>query len=132
MIRRLLQQRVAGLRRGFRALAVTGPRQSGKTTLAVAACPDLPYVNFESPLDRVDFQSDPLGFLARFPDGAILDEVQNVPEALFYLQVRIDADQKMGRWILTGSQQLEFGRGVKQSLAGRVALLELLPFQGRS
>ena len=127
MITRTLQHLVPQLRKGYPAIAITGPRQSGKTTLARAACPELPYVNFESPLERVDFEADPIGFLARFPNGGIFDEVQHVPNLLSYLQVRIDAEQSMGRYILTGSQQLELGRGISQSLAGRVALLELLP-----
>lgn len=127
MIRRRLIDVVPRLRKGYPAIAVTGPRQSGKTTLAKLACPDLPYVNFESPLERAEFARDPIGVLARFPRGAIFDEVQNVPDLLSYLQVRIDADQAMGQWILTGSQQLELGRSISQSLAGRVALLELLP-----
>ena len=127
MIPRGLQSEVAKLRKGYPAIAITGPRQSGKTTLAQLSCPDLPYVNFESPLERADFDADPLGFLDRFPDGGIFDEAQHVPDLLSYLQVRIDAERKVGRYILTGSQQLEIDRGVSQSLAGRVALLELLP-----
>lgn len=118
---------VPTLRQGYQAVAVTGPRQSGKTTLAKAAAPDLPYVNFESPLERADFLQDPQGFFRRFPMGAILDEVQQVPELWSHLQVQIDAAGAMGRWLLTGSQQLELGRGISQSLAGRVAWLELLP-----
>lgn len=127
MILRRLQVQIDALRRGYPAVAITGPRQSGKTTLAKMACPDLPYVNFESPLERADFEVDPQGFLDRFPDGAVFDEVQHVPELLSFLQVRIDAQPMVGRYILTGSQQLELDRGVSQSLAGRVALVELLP-----
>lgn len=127
MLPRQLRKCVPALRKGYPAIAITGPRQSGKTTFAREEFADLPYVNFESPLEREAFARDPLGFLARFPDGAVLDEVQNVPDLLSYLQVRIDEERRMGRWALTGSQQLEFGRGVTQSLAGRVALLQLLP-----
>ncbi len=116
------------LRQGYPALFITGPRQSGKTTLARMAFPDLAYVNLESPVERVAFQYDPVGFLGQFPNGAILDEVQNVPDALSYLQVRIDEDPRLGRWVLTGSQQLDLDRQVSQSLAGRVARLHLLPF----
>ncbi len=128
MISRQLQVEVRKLRESYPAIAITGPRQSGKTTLARTSCPDLPYVNFESPLERADFVADPLGFLQRFSEGGIFDEIQHVPELLSYLQVRIDADLQPGRFILTGSQQLELNRSVSQSLAGRVALLELLPF----
>lgn len=127
MVPRLLARQVAQLRKGYPAIAITGPRQSGKTTLARLACPELPYVNFESPLERADFDADPLGFLDRFPNGGVFDEIQHVPQLLPYLQVRIDAERKVGRYILTGSQQLELNQGVSQSLAGRVALLELLP-----
>jgi hypothetical protein len=92
------------------------------------ACGDLPYVNLESPAERELLRADPIGYLAGLPDGAILDEIQNVPEALSYLQVRVDADGRMGRWVLTGSRQLELSRDLGQSLAGRVGLLHLLPF----
>ncbi|MBI4881849.1 MAG: ATP-binding protein [Planctomycetes bacterium] len=128
MIERSLASHVARLRCGYPAVSITGPRQSGKTTFARETFSDLPCVNLESPLERAEVADDPLGFLARFPEGAILDEVQNVPDLLSFLQVRIDEDQKMGRWILTGSRQMELTRGVTQSLAGRVALLDLLPF----
>lgn len=124
---RRLAATIGPLCSGYPAIAITGPRQSGKTTLAKSAFPNHPYLNFESPLERADFDSDPVGFLDRFPDGAILDEAQLVPEILSYLQVRIDEDGRMGRWVLTGSQQLGFGTRAAQSLAGRVALLELLP-----
>jgi predicted AAA+ superfamily ATPase len=128
MLNRHMATTVTALRRGFPAIAVTGPRQSGKTTFAKAAFPDLPYVNLESPVERVSLQQDPLGFLSQYPDGAVLDEIHNVPDALSYLQVRIDEDQRMGVWVLTGSQQLDMSRDIAQSLAGRVALLHLLPF----
>jgi len=107
---------------------ITGPRQSGKTTLAKMACPDLPYVNFESPFEQARFHEDPVGYLANFPEGAILDEAQHAPQLLSYLQVRVDADGKMGQWVLTGSQQPELSKLIGQSLAGRVAVMELLPF----
>lgn len=131
VIRRQCCDVISALRRGYPAIAIIGPRQSGKTTLARLAFPDLPYVNLESPIERVDLEQDPVGFLSRFPYGAILDEVQNVPHALSHLQVNIDEQQTMGRWVLTGSRQLDFGREVSQSLAGRVALLKLLPFSNR-
>ena len=115
-------------RQNYPAVLISGPRQSGKTTFVKAVFGDLPYINFESPLERADFGSDPVGFLARFSEGAILDEVQYVPELLNYLQVRIDHDERMGRWILTGSQQIDLLRETSQSLAGRVSALELLPF----
>jgi predicted AAA+ superfamily ATPase len=128
LIPRKLSGLAPSLRRGYPAIAITGPRQSGKTTFARAVFADLPYANLESPTERADLETDPVGFLDRFPDGAVLDEVHQVPDAFSHLQVRIDADGRMGRWVLTGSQQLDLGRHAAQTLAGRVALLELLPF----
>ena len=128
MIQRQLCSVVTTLRRGYPAIAISGPRHSGKTTLAKQACgTSLPYVNFESPLERAEFTRDPLGFFQRFPKGGILDEVQHIPNLNSFLQVQIDQEPAMGRWILTGSQHLELERGLTQSLAGRVAMLELLP-----
>lgn len=119
---------LAEMHQGYPAVAVFGPRQSGKTTLCKLACAGLGYANLESPLERAAFADDPVGFLGRFPAGAVLDEVQNVPDLFSYLQVRIDEAPHAAKWVLTGSQQLELIRGVTQSLAGRVAMLELLPF----
>lgn len=108
-------------------LTVTGPRQSGKTTLCRAAFPAKPYVSLEAPDIREEARLDPRGFLARFPDGAILDEVQRAPDLLSYLQERVDARQRNGEWILTGSQNFALGARIAQSLAGRSATLQLLP-----
>lgn len=128
MIRRVMEPILAEMHRGYPAVAVYGPRQSGKTTLCKRACAGLGYANLESPLERAAFADDPVGFLSRFPEGAVLDEVQNVPDLFSYLQVRIDEAPHQAKWVLTGSQQLDLVRGVTQSLAGRVAMLELLPF----
>lgn len=112
----------------YPVVAVTGPRQSGKTTLVRHACPDKPYVLLED-LDTREFaQSDPRGFLGQFPDGAILDEVQRCPGIFSYLQGIVDRDQRPGLFVLTGSQQFSLRSGIIQSLAGRVALLPLQPF----
>ena len=109
-------------------VTVTGPRQSGKTTLCRAAFPDLEYVNLEAP-DRREFaQSDPRGFLSRLGEGAILDEIQRVPELLSYLQVLADEAQRNSLFVLTGSEQFRLSEAIGQSLAGRTALLRLLPF----
>jgi len=124
---RILGKIIHPLCAGYPAILVTGPRQSGKTTLARSAFPDYPYVNFESPVEREDFNGDPMGFLGRFKEGAVLDEAQLVPDLFSYLQVRIDEDGGSTRWILTGSQQLDLSRYTAQSLAGRVSRLELLP-----
>ncbi len=115
------------LRRGFPVVAITGPRQSGKTTLARAACPDKPYVSLETPDARTFARDDPRGFLDRFPDGAILDEVQRVPELLSWLQGLVDESAAMGAFVLTGSQQPELTAHLTQTLAGRVGRIELLP-----
>lgn len=109
-------------------VAVTGPRQSGKTTLCRACFPEHEYVNLE-PLDVRDFAaSDPRGFLAQHPGPVVIDEVQRVPDLLSYLQVEVDQRPDPGRFVLTGSQHLGLSEAVSQSLAGRVALLHLLPF----
>lgn len=112
----------------FPAVVVMGPRQSGKTTLVRASFPDRPYVSLEDPDEQQAALDDPRGFLARFPDGAVLDEVQRSPQLLSYLQGVLDRDPRLGRYILTGSQQLGLTAQVTQSLAGRVGMLDLLPF----
>ena len=115
------------LARGFPVIAITGPRQSGKSTLARETFAQHPYVTLEDPDTRALARADPRRFLARFPNGAVLDEVQRVPELLSYLQGRVDASQRMGEFIITGSQQFGVMDGITQSLAGRVGLLQLLP-----
>jgi len=112
---------------GFPVLALTGPRQSGKTTLARSAFPELSYVNLEDPDTRALARADPRRFFARHAGGAILDEVQRAPELLSYLLALSDAAAHMGRWVLTGSQQFGLMDGISQSLAGRAGLLTLLP-----
>ena len=114
--------------KGYPILAITGPRQSGKTTLARSTFPDQPYVSLEDPDTRAFAEEDPRGFLARYPVGAILDEAQRCPALFSYLQTRVDLDQRMGRFVLTGSQQFGLLSHITQSLAGRVGLIQLLPF----
>ena len=109
-------------------VTVTGPRQSGKTTLCRAAFPHLKYVNLEAPNQREFAKSDPEGFLSLLGDGAILDEIQRVPELLSYLQVLADEAGQNGLFVLTGSEQFRLSDAISQSLAGRTALLRLLPF----
>jgi uncharacterized protein len=117
-------QRLAGY---YPVVVVTGPRQSGKTTLVRAQFPDLAYFNLEAPDVRARVEADPRGFLLTVPDGVIFDEFQRIPELVSYIQVVADANPKNRQFILTGSQQLEVMNKVSQSLAGRVGLLKLLP-----
>lgn len=115
----------------FPAVLITGPRQSGKTTfLKHEAGADVDYVSFDDPLERDFANVDPTGFLDRFASRpVILDEIQYLPQLLSYLKIRIDQEpSQCGRWLLTGSQQFDLMSGVSESLAGRVAILELPPF----
>lgn len=127
MIPRLAFSTLHRLARGFPVLVLTGPRQAGKTTLARLAFADKAYVSLENPDEREFAEHDPKGFLQRFPDGAVVDEVQRCPAILSWLQGFVDDRQLMGDFILTGSQQFELTAGVSQSLAGRAARVELLP-----
>lgn len=128
MIDRHLRCVIPALQAAYPVLVITGPRQSGKSTLARACFPHVPYVSLEDPSERANCLADPRAWLARFPDGAVIDEVQHCPELPSWLQGIVDADRRMGRWILTGSQQYMLLDRVTQSLAGRAALLELMPF----
>lgn len=127
MIERLLQPRLLELATRYPVLTLTGPRQSGKTTLSRMAFPALPYVSLENPAQRAFAQEDPVAFLARYGDGAVIDEVQRVPQIFSYLQGMVDEDPRPGRFLLTGSQNLALVDAVTQSLAGRTTLTELLP-----
>jgi len=127
MIARKLESKLRELAGYYPVVVVTGPRQAGKTTLCQATFPDKPYVSLES-LDTRDFaHSDPRGFLAEYHEGAIIDEIQQVPELLNYLQGDVDAEPESGRFILTGSQHFGLSQAIAQSLAGRCGVLALLP-----
>ena len=127
MIPRTLESKLHELAGYYPVVLVTGPRQSGKTTLCQMAYPDKRYVSLEA-LDIRDFASgDPRGFLAGYADGAIIDEIQNVPELLNYLQTEIDIRPDPGRFILTGSQHFGLSQSIAQTLAGRCGILVLLP-----
>lgn len=128
MIPRACTATLKALARGFPLVALTGPRQSGKTTLAQATFPDKKYLSFEDLELRRFASEDPKGFLATLPGGAILDEVQRCPDLFSYLQTRVDQDRRMGLFVLTGSQQFGLLSKISQSLAGRVGLIQLLPF----
>ncbi len=127
MIPRSAQNTLQTLAKGFPIVALTGPRQSGKTTLARAVFADRAYITLEDPEEREYAVRDPRGFLARFPDGAVLDEAQRCPDLFSYLQGMVDSRRRMGDFILTGSQQFGLLAGISQSLAGRVGLVQLLP-----
>ena len=111
----------------YPVVTLTGPRQSGKTTLCKALFPGLPYLSLESLDNRGFAQSDPRGFLKQYSEGAILDEIQRVPDLVSYLQEEVDKDPRPGRFILTGSENLAVSSTVSQSLAGLSAMLTLLP-----
>jgi len=117
-----------GIARRFPVVTLTGPRQSGKTTLAREAFPRHAYVSLESPDDRAFATTDPRGFLNRFRRPVILDEAQRVPDLFSYIQTMVDEDGRPGRYILTGSHNFLLMQSVSQSLAGRSAILHLLPF----
>ena len=127
MIERDLAPRLVEAARRWPAVTLTGPRQSGKSTLCRAVFPHLPYVSVEAPDVRAFATEDPRAFLGQFPGGAIIDEVQRTPELPSLLQEVIDADPQPGRWVLTGSQNLSLAESVSQSLAGRTAVHHLLP-----
>ncbi len=127
MFKREIETEIQELAKQYPVVTLLGPRQSGKTTLVQYAFPNKKYANLEFPDVRSLALTDPRGFLEQFPDGAILDEIQRVPELLSYIQPLVDQDKRKGLFILTGSHQLELQEAVSQSLAGRTALLTLLP-----
>lgn len=112
----------------YPVVTVTGPRQSGKTTLCKMLFKDKPYVTLENGSTRDFAIKDPVGFLERYPQGAILDEIQRAPELLSYIQTIVDEKDQAGMFILTGSQQFELMQHISQSLAGRTGIIRLLPF----
>ncbi len=127
MITRTLEKKLHELSGYYPAVVVTGPRQSGKTTLCQSAFPEFRYVSLEA-MDTRDYAiADPRGFLSEYSEGVILDEIQHTPELLTYLQSEIDARPDPGRFILTGSQHFALSQSISQSLAGRCGILVLLP-----
>ncbi len=127
MIDRDLAPKLIEAAQKFPSITLTGPRQSGKTTLCKSLFPRHPYSSLEAPDVRAFAMEDPRAFLAQFPKGCIIDEVQRAPDLLSYLQGIIDQDPAPGRWILTGSQNFSLLKSVSQSLAGRTAVYNLFP-----
>lgn len=128
MVDRLLQQKIKALMKKFPVVTLTGPRQSGKSTLLKSAFPRYRYVSLEDPDMRSLASEDPKGFLATYPDKTIIDEIQRVPSLFSYLQTHIDNAGKEGMYLLAGSHNFLLMESINQSLAGRTAILKLLPF----
>ncbi len=128
MYQRTLQATLRKAAREYPVVTLTGPRQSGKTTLAVTAFPRNDYVSLEDPDQRSFALEDPRGFLGQFPGKVILDEIQRTPALFSYIQTMVDQEDRPGRFILTGSQNFLLMKEIGQSLAGRAAILHLLPF----
>ncbi len=128
MIPRAVSKKAAQLARQFPVVSITGPRQAGKTTLCRMVFQKHAYASLEDPNTREFALADPKGFLQQFSTGVILDEVQRAPALLSYIQGIVDREDKPGHFILTGSQQLHLMSKISQTLAGRTAILNLLPF----
>lgn len=127
MIQRTAESELRALASQYKAVAVVGPRQSGKTTLVRWVFKDKPYINLENPDTRLFATDDPRAFLSNYPNGAILDEAQRVPELFSYLQQILDESATFGLFIITGSNNFLLQENVSQSLAGRIGYLNLLP-----
>lgn len=127
MIERTLTAKIIALAQKFQVITLTGPRQSGKTTLVRAAFSALPYVSLEEPDIRQIALTDPRGFLSNYPAGAVLDEIQNTPDLFSYIQSLVDENRQI-QFVLTGSSNFLLMERISQTLAGRTAVLRLLPF----
>ncbi len=128
MIKREISQKILELSRKFPVVAVIGPRQSGKTTLVKALFPEKTYTNLEEPDTRLFAAQDARAFLEQHPEGMIIDEAQRLPQLFSFIQSTVDRNQKPGQFILTGSQNFLLHQKISQTLAGRVGILNLLPF----
>ncbi|MFQ5639446.1 MAG: ATP-binding protein [bacterium] len=128
MIPRELTPLILSMREKMPVTVITGPRQSGKTTLAKALFPEYDYINLEFPDVRAQVADDPRFFLTARDNGIVVDEVQRLPELFSYIQGIVDETGKNGQFILTGSQNFLLLQQISQSLAGRAALFNLLPF----
>ncbi len=128
MFQRSIAEKTKQYAKQYPVVTITGPRQSGKTTLVKNLFPKKKYVSLEDIESRNQAEQDPKGFLARYPEGAIIDEIQRTPDLFSYIQTIVDEKNKEGMFILTGSQQFEMMENLSQSLAGRTAIVKLLPF----
>ena len=131
MIKRSLEPKLLELSKKFPVITLTGPRQSGKSTLLRHTFPEYNYVSLENPDERLFAESDPKGFLATYPDKTIIDEAQRVPGLFSYIQTHVDLENKEGMYMLAGSHNFLLMQSVSQSLAGRAAIFKLLPFSHR-
>ena len=131
MIERILKQKLLEMTNKYPIVTLTGPRQSGKSTLLKTSFPDYKYVSLEDPDMRLFATDDPKGFLATYPDKTIIDEVQHVPSLFSYIQTYTDNENREGMYLLAGSHNFLLMENVNQSLAGRTAILKLLPFSHR-
>lgn len=127
MIARKIEPVIRRLMGEYPAVTIFGPRQCGKTTLARSLFPGFSYANLEDLLTRRLAEEDPYEFFTRYPEPVIIDEIQRVPALLSLVQVRIDSHKNMGQYIITGSQQIRLQDSIAQSLAGRTAIVNLLP-----
>ena len=127
MIQRKAQIKLLELASKYRIVTVIGPRQAGKSTLCRASFPDKPVINLEDPELRSFADSDPKGLLGRYPNGCFIDEIQRCPDLLSYIQTIVDRSDQPGQFIISGSHQLLLMESISQSLAGRTAILKLLP-----
>jgi len=128
MIKRTLEKRLSQQAGKYPVVAITGPRQSGKTTLVTMTFPGRPYVSLEDPDTRMLALDDPRGFIEGLETGTIIDEIQRVPDLMSYMQTLVDRKKAPGHFIVTGSNQFLLTKHVSQSLAGRISILKLLPF----
>ena len=128
MIKRSLEPKLLELSKKFPVITITGPRQSGKSTLLRHTFPEYNYVSLENPDERLFAESDPKGFLSTYPDKTIIDEAQRVPNLFSYIQTHVDLENKEGMYMLAGSHNFLLMQSISQSLAGRAAILKLLPF----
>ena len=127
MIQRTIEKHISSLINEYFSVSIFGPRQCGKTTLAKTLFPSFSYANLEDMNVRSLAKNDPEEFFTRFPEPVIIDEIQRVPELLSTVQVRIDKNQKKGQYLITGSQQISLKSSITQSLAGRTAIVQMLP-----